>query len=259
MPPKPSEDVPKLSIVKPTVVCGDCDQPFDTASHKKVLDGLLSNKYVGELRKALYLQDTYHQFKSKVHFDNCDFDDSINYINELLSEVNDHVAAAMAKQEQGNKAATEGAILKAFFTLGQALHGVQDFYAHTNYVEMSVEQAKKSTDIDIVLPWKQSGKDRIQELIGKGLVSGYVFWGFPQKCQGSTLSHAEMAKDNATTPSGAVKLPHLKNQNRYQIAIQLARRASQELIDDAFRRWPLLKEVNGEYVAFEVLVDRRGL
>lgn len=41
--------------------------------------------------------------------------------------------------------------------------------------------------------------------------------------------------------------------------MQLAREASQDLIDDAFRKWPLLKEVNGKHMAFEVLVDRRGL
>lgn len=258
-PPKPSEDVPKLSDVKSIIVCGDCDQPFDTPSHKKVLEGLLSNKYVGELRKALFLQDTYHQFESKVHFDNCDFDGSTSYIDDLLLAVNDHVAAANAEKVKGDKAATEASMLKAFFALGQALHGVQDFYAHTNYVEISVGQAKKSTDIEIIFPWKQAGKDRIQELIGKGLVSGYVFWGFPQKCPGDTLSHSEMAKDKSTTPSGAVKVPHLENRSRYQIAMQLARGASQELIDDAFRRWPLLKEVNGDHVAFEVIVDRRGL
>jgi hypothetical protein len=124
---------------------------------------------------------------------------------------------------------------------------------------MSVGQAKKSNDIDIVAPWNQSGKDRIKELMGKGLVSGYVFWGFPQKCPEGTPSHADMAKDKASTPSGSVKVPHLDNRSRYQIAVQLARGASQELVDDAFRRWPLLKEVNGDHVAFEVLVDRRGL
>lgn len=258
-PPKPDEDVPELRAVRPIVVCGNCDQPFDTATHKKVLNGLLSNKYVGELRKALYLQDTYHQFESKVHFDNCDFDEAISYINDLLTEVDGHVTAAKAAKEKGDQAAIEASILKAFFALGQALHGVQDFYAHTNYVEMSVGQAKKSTDIDIMSPWKQSGKDRIKELTGKGLVSGYVFWGIPQKCPEGTPSHADMAKDKATTPSGAVKVPHLENRSRYQIAMQLARGASQELMDYAFRRWPLLKEVNGQHVAFEVLVDRRGL
>lgn len=258
-PPRPSEDVPELRAVKPIVVCGDCDHPFDTASHKQVLDGLLSNKYVGELRKALYLQDTYHQFESKVHVDNCDFDESISYIDDLLAEVDGHVAIATAEKDKGDKVAIEASILKAFFALGQALHGVQDFYAHTNYVEMSVGQAKKSTDINIVLPWKQSGKVLIKELTGKGLVSGYVFWGFPQKCPDGTPSHANMAKDKATTPSGVIKVPHLENRSRYQIAMQLASRASQELIDDAFRRWPLLKEINGENVAFEVFVDRRGL
>lgn len=258
-PPKPPEDVPDLRTVKPIAVCGNCDQPFDTSTHKEVLEGLVSNKYVGELRKALYLQDTYHQFESKVHFDNCDFDDGIAYIDSLLAEVDRHVTAALAAQDEKDQAAVEASVLNAFFALGQALHGVQDFYAHTNYVELSVGQVKKSTDIDVVSPWKQSGKDRIKELISKGLVSGYVFWGFPQMCPKGTPAHADMAKDKATTPSGAVKVPHLENRNRYQIAVQLAREASQDLIDDAFRKWPLLKEVNGKHMAFEVLVDRRGL
>lgn len=151
-PPKPPEDVPDLRTVKPIVVCGNCDQPFDTSTHKEVLEGLVSNKYVGELRKALYLQDTYHQFESKVHFDNCDFDDGIAYIDSLLAEVDRHVTAALAAQDEKDQAAVEASVLNAFFALGQALHGVQDFYAHTNYVELSVGQVKKSTDIDVVSP-----------------------------------------------------------------------------------------------------------
>lgn len=262
-PPPPPAEVPDLRTVSPVVVCGNCDQPFDTSTHEKVLEGLVSNKYIGELRKALYLQDSYHQFESKAHFDNCAFNDAVAYIDSLLAEVDGHVQAAQASKARGDSAAVEAAMLKAFFALGQSLHGVQDFYAHSNYVELSADQVKKSTDIEVVAPWRKAGKDRISELVGgppgKGLVSGFVFWGFPQTCPKGTLSHADLAKDKATTPSGKVKVSHLENRSRYQLAVQLAREASQELINDAFRRWPLMKATNGENVAFEVLVDRRGL
>lgn len=258
-PPKPPDTIPSLRETKPVILCGDCDQPFDDQTHAQVLQGLLSNKYIGELRKALYWQDTLHQFESKAHYDNCDFEGSTAYVDSLLAEIDRHVDAAKAAKEKGDRSAVEPLVLKAFFALGQALHGVQDFYAHTNYVEMSVGSAKKSTDIEIVTPWTQSGKDRIKELTAKGLVSGFVFWGVPQKCAEGAASHSEMAKDKETTASGKVRVPHLQNRSRYRIAAQLAREASQGLVDDAFRRWPLLKEVNGQHVAFEVLVDRRGL
>ncbi|WP_158290129.1 HET-C-related protein [Ramlibacter sp. WS9] len=258
-PPRPPETVPSLREVKSVIVCGDCDKPFDTSTHKQVMDGLLSNKYIGELRKALYWQDSAHQFESKAHYDNCDFDGATSYVDSLLAEIDGHVIAAKAAKEKGDGAAAEARVVKAFFALGQALHGVQDFYAHTNYVEMSVGAAKKSTDIEVVMPWKRSGKDRIKELVGNGLVSGFVVWGLPQHCAKGVASHEDMAKDKETTTSGKVRVAHLQNRSRYQIAAQLAREASQELVDDAFRRWPLLKEINGQHVAFEVLVDRRGL
>ncbi|WP_156901631.1 HET-C-related protein [Azohydromonas australica] len=262
-PPPPSIEVPDLRTVNPVVVCGNCDQPFDTSTHKEVLQGLVSNKYIGELRKALYWQDTYHQSKSKAHFDNCAFNEAVGYMESLLAEVDSHVQSAKVANEQGDAASADAALVKAFFALGQTLHGVQDFYAHTNYVELSVSQVKKSTDIEVIAPWKPEGKQRIAELVskppGKALVSGVVFWGFPQICPNGTLSHKDMAKDKATTTSGMLKVAHLQNRNQYQIAVQLAREASQELIDYAFRKWPLMKKANGENVAFEVLVDRRGL
>lgn len=262
-PPAPPVEIPDLRTANPVIVCGNCDQPFDPSTHKEVLEGLVSNKYIGELRKALYLQDTYHQFESKAHFDNCAFNEAIEYIDSLLAEVDGHVKGAQAAKDHGDVAAKDASLLKAFFALGQALHGVQDFYAHSNYVELSVERVKRSTDIEVIAPWKKEGKERIADLVGnspgKRLVSGFVFWGFPQTCTTGTLSHADLAKDKATTPSGKVKVAHLENRSRYQIAVQLAREASQELIDYSFRRWPLMKEANGKNVAFEVLVDRRGL
>jgi hypothetical protein len=143
--------------------------------------------------------------------------------------------------------------------LGQALHGVQDFYAHTNYVELQTPKVKKVTDFEIIAPWRMDGRDRIGQIRREGLISGFVFWGFPQKCPSGTMSHGDLAKDSADTKSGKQLVAHLQNLNRYRIAVFLAREASLNLMRDAFKRWPLLSEVNGKNVAFEILLDRRGI
>jgi len=257
-PAPPPATVPDLATVRPVVICGDCDQPFSGTIHKLMLDKLVANEYIGELRKALYLQDTVHQFESKAHFDNCDFDNAINYIDELLKEVGTHVQAAQSARDSGDKVAQKAGASRAFFALGQALHGVQDFYAHTNYVEMMVGGVKRTTDIPVILPWTSAGKEAIRQQQASGkLVSGYVFWGIPQNCPRGTPSHADLAKDDAESKSGMIRIAHLQNRSQHQVAVQLAREASQELVDHAFAKWPLLKELNGKLVAVEVLVDRR--
>ena len=257
-PPPPPPVVPSLDAAKPPILCVDCDQPFDTTTHKAVLEGLANNLYIGELRKALYLQDTYHQFESKAHFDNCDFDSAIAYIDELYAKAGRYADQAVKAKAVGNTDAMQKAALSAFFALGQALHGAQDFYAHTNYVELQVGGVKAVTDIPLVLLWRAEGKARIAELRKAGLISGFVFWGFPQRCPNGTISHGKLAKDAPTTTSGKVAIAHLRNLNQYKIAVFLARETSLRLMTDAFKKWPLLKELNGELVALDVLVDRRN-
>lgn len=116
-PPPPPPVVPSLPAVKPPVLCVDCDQPFDTTTHKEVLERLANNAYLGELRKALYLQDTYHQFESKAHFDNCDFDAAVAYIDELYAEAGRYADAAAKAKTAGDKDAMQKAALSAFFAL----------------------------------------------------------------------------------------------------------------------------------------------
>ncbi|CAG9932033.1 Het-C domain-containing protein [Candidatus Nitrotoga arctica] len=261
-PPVPSEVVPDLRRVKPTVVCIDCSEPFDTATHKKVLKGLVDNSYIGELRKALYLQDSLHQFESKAHFDNCDFDGAIAYIDMLIDQVNGHVNGAQKAKKAGDSAKTQAAAHNAFFAIGQVLHAVQDFYAHSNYVELTEQSVNRITDLDVIAPWQSEGKARINQLRQdgrKGLVSGFVFWGFPQLCPLGSMSHADLAKDNATTTSGKVKVANLENLSQYDIAVYLAREASIKFLREAFKWWPLLKELNGPNLAFDVLLDRREI
>jgi tetratricopeptide (TPR) repeat protein len=257
----PLEVLPDLRSGKITVACISCPEPFFVPeAHNKILESLVNNSYIGELRKALYFQDSLHQLESKAHFDNCDFDGAIAYIDSLIEEVNEHVNDAQKAKNTGDFDIAKAAVHEAFFAIGQALHAVQDFYAHSNYVELTEQSVNRVTDLEVIAPWRSEGKTRIKQLRqngGKDLVSGYVFWGFPQLCPSGSISHADLAKDSETTTSGKVKVANLQNLSQYRIAVYLAREASIEFLQDAFKRWPLLEELNGPNVAFEVLVDFR--
>ncbi|MEY9641207.1 hypothetical protein ABIF66_009461 [Bradyrhizobium japonicum] len=136
---------------------------------------------------------------------------------------------------------------------------MQDFYAHSNYIELQVPKVKNPDDIVVIGPWRKADQDTIMALRSQGLVSGYVSWGFPKDCPDGTISHHNLAKDSADTVSGKRLVPHLTNLSLYRLAVFVARKASVQLVQEAFQRWPILKEVNGPNVAFEVMIDRRGL
>jgi len=255
-PPPPPDTVPPINAGTTTALCIGCDQPFDFDGHRAVMEALSTNPNVAQLRRAMYVQDTIHQFESKAHFDNCDFDGGIAYLGQLLAETDRHVSAAQRATDARQRAA---AVERAFFALGQGLHAIQDFYAHSDYVERQVTTAAKPTDIPVIRPWRDSDHARINVLRAGGLVSGFVFWGFPQRCPAGSAWHSELAKDSPRTKSGAVVVRSLENLTQYQIAVFLAREASKDFLEDAFRRWPLLREQNGAYVGIDMFIDRRGL
>ncbi len=251
----PPKTIPEFDYENAQAICVNCGEPFDFPSHEEANAAILKSPYVKQLRSAMYWQDTVHQFESKAHFDNCDFDGSFGYINALWSEVNAEVQGAQLDDKQD----VEDRVERAFLALGQILHAVQDFYAHTNYVEMNVGRVQNVTDLPVLRPWTSHGQEHIEELQQRGLISGYVFWGFPQKCPADTLTHGELAKDSGKTDSGKVRIPHLENLSQHRIALFLAREASKNLLEAAFQQWPLLEKTNGPYVGFEMLIDRRGL
>ena len=53
---------------------------------------------------------------------------------------------------------------RAFQDLGHAFHASQDFFAHTNYVELQAPKVKKVTDIEVLAPWRPKGVERIKKL-----------------------------------------------------------------------------------------------
>jgi len=258
-PPPPAIKVPELLDSKATAICVLCRDEFDTPTHKNVLEELVANPFNAELRKALYMQDVVHQFESKAHFDNCDFDDSMIYVKELLAEVGVHAERAkQAELDKDDKVRT-AAVKSAFFALGQALHGVQDFYAHSNYVETEVAKVTKVSAIRVLPFWTDAGVADVRKLVATGLKSGFVFWGFPQNCPSGSTSHSDLAKDSESTKSGQVRLAHLQNTSQYTVSVDLATRASKQLLVHAYKAWPVLERTAGPNIAFETGPDQRGI
>jgi Heterokaryon incompatibility protein Het-C len=263
-PPAPGHDIPRVDARTIRVECIDCGAKFTLEQHKEalerlVVDGLVTNKMLAELRKATYLQDTYYQFQSSAHFDNCAFTPGEDYIDELLAETDRHVAEAAVSRAANHVADADSSVRAAFFALGQALHGVQDFYAHSNYIEIERDDAVVFAALEVVPIWTPSGRETITGLIKtKGLRSGRVWWGLPKFCD-ETETHGELNKDTETSSRGSQRAQQWENVTLHKAAYSVAVTASISFLRYAYQRWPLLAEVGGREVVFDVFQDRRRL
>jgi len=228
--------------------------PFGTAEHAAMAREILkadpkAQACSEELARAQWEQDILFQVWAPAHFDNCTFDKSLSYIQEKLKEVDtivgskEHVAPSDA--------------LKAMYALGQALHGVQDFYAHSNYVELQQKlhplDFGKVKGIDV---WREEGIKEVQDLVGNGLVSGRVWWDFPHECPDGVKTHGEMAKEAGVAASN-IPIAGWGNRTLYSAALELAAQSSQRYIVYSFERWKALRSACGDALQYLLMVDNR--
>lgn len=136
----PTVIISDIQQADPAVFCIDCGEPFDAHTRRKILKRLANNPYIAQLRKGLYFPDSAQPFVSKVHFDNCDFDAGLDHLASLMDEVASYARAAEATTDNAER---DDAVSHAFFALGQALHSIQDFYAHSNYVELQMAKVQR--------------------------------------------------------------------------------------------------------------------
>lgn len=242
-PPPPQESAPPNG--KDGHLCIDCNwgAAFDPRYHLRFYNVWTSNEkeYVDRLRWAVWNQDVWHQFQSTAHFDNCDFHGSVQYIHRLLDEVKNHAEGATATQSDP---ARHNAKLAAYFAMGQALHAIQDFYAHSNFVELQLKKLvekpiSQSEFMDALVPWWYPGSESIiDDLVAKGLVSGHVWWGSPQRCAAGTLTHAQLAKDSNEKNGGTAAAFGM---TLHQVAYEMASRATQRFLEYVWEEWPVLR------------------
>lgn len=222
---------------------------FKLEFHQK-LSGMKNPECTAMIDRAHWMQDIFLQSESRMHFDNCAFEEGIGFIQEMAAIV----------REQGKHPDDAAMRREALFALGRALHTIQDFYAHSTYVELMDKSAAANVSREEGLPvfklWEQTARSELPALRKQELVSGTWAIGGPKKCGSSNKTHGELAKDSKATSSGAAKLAHAKQwklENRFEAAFDLARRATLQFVNEVVP--PELVKSCGGVMAALVLVD----
>lgn len=239
---------------------------FDPKKHIDIYKNwsFLEKEYWNELRRAVLNQDAWNFYKSKAHFDNCNFSGGHAYIQELLLEVDKQANIAQNASTWRSRDERKNAMRKAYFALGQIMHGVQDFYSHTNYVELRIKKygapEERSGDfyMDPLNLWEIKAADELKILQVEGLVSGVFLGSLPYGCEAGTQSHHDLAKDSPVR-NGAVVVSRGEFRTLHEVSLHMATQASLRLIEFSWVKWPVLDMAHGKKgtIPLDVFIDRR--
>jgi hypothetical protein len=133
------------------------------------------------------------QFDSALHFDNCAFAPGAQRIDELWQLIE------------------SGTIQQNPYVLfGTMIHTVQDFYAHSNWVELHVAESP-------VPVW-----DLVVQSLPAAIVSGTFFLDTPKLCGPDAPTHAQLNKDNPDSPEGSKVVQSGPNQGQTLFTLAFA-------------------------------------
>jgi hypothetical protein len=102
------------------------------------------------------------------HFDNNRLVDSINRVNSRIGVARGTLLNAAIPFPNDN---VRRAVAQSCIDFGKALHTVQDFYAHSTYLELNVDLIRVSGDVTSVGLWNGESYDG-DVIVGTTLVSG---------------------------------------------------------------------------------------
>jgi hypothetical protein len=195
---------------------------FATEIHVELVENTPESMACTEiLARAQWRQDILLALDGSAHYDNCQFDSTNAYLRKVVLE-------AESAAKNGNRD-------QALAALGRALHAVQDFYSHTNYLELAEKKYKAPEDVPILAVWSDEGRSAVADQARNGLISGDVWWEPGARCQSPSHSHAELNKDTPNSPSGK-QLIRAWNVTQHQAAKDLARRATLEFLRMEFAK-----------------------
>lgn len=197
------------------------------------LSALKASQCTEVVDRAHWSQDLFHQGDSAAHFDNCAFAEGAAFVAAQVEIL--RTRGALADKDEKARA-------EALAAMGRALHAIQDFYSHSNYLErLDRSQPAGKPVALVVLPfWTEAGLAELTKQAQAGLASGTWLLGEPKRCQPRqgnrpALSHGELAKDNLGTKAGKSPLTHGKEwklAKGFNGAFALARMATEQFIKD---------------------------
>lgn len=149
-----------------------------------------------------------NQAYNEVHFDNCYFEGGIEQIETKWSGIYRHPHRRS---------------LHALGLFGNLLHTVQDFYAHSDWVEYHIMQPT-------ILLW-----DFNMAHLPGSIISGT--WPLGKgSCRPGTPSHGDLNKDSNTSKKGSTEVPtgpHARK-SYFDVAFEVAKRATREQFKEYF-------------------------
>ncbi|UIE38402.1 Het-C domain-containing protein [Leptodesmis sichuanensis] len=164
---------------------------YHAAITSKAISGVLSNEQITFVVRANMSQDI-RQFESYVHFDNCAFAEGAKHIRDEWAKI---------------EAEIDRLSDDALVAFGRLLHTTQDFYAHSNWIELHLDQAP-------IPLW-----DFQIDTLPPGIVSGTWSMGFPKKCGSGAPSHDELNKDKPDSPESQKIVGAGPNQGKNYFAL----------------------------------------
>jgi hypothetical protein len=210
------------------------------------------------LSRAAVAQDIGNALYSAAHFDNCAFEEGLAYIKDRQDAAARDLDAAQKRFSATGRVdpAIKLGVSTGLFRLGQALHAVQDFYSHSNYIELMEVAHADFMEVDALRFFDKSGHDAVRRLIAqRGLVSGVWKIGVPKRCAGGALTHGELSKDTEDSGKGA-RVTRWGN-SYYFAAVTLARRSTADFLTGAASLWPVVSEVCGDLLGMNQPRDLR--
>jgi hypothetical protein len=209
-----------------------------------MLDQKTTKKWKKILNNALWFQDLIRFFGSKHHFENCCFVEGIEQINKHLKDnETDYLRlqkSILIKEQIHLKE-------KIIFRTGRILHSAQDFFSHTNFVE--IMQEKSTTIEEVLIPdfLIEEGQNQILNLIKNGLVSERFFLSFPHKCTFKVQNLTSIGKDNPYKKAGKnltiwINPQTNQNLNGFEAAMFFAERSSYQILFQTFSKYKILTD-----------------
>lgn len=150
------------------------------------------------------------------HFDNSRLQEGVDYVNTQV-----YGASGALQNAQLNSFGEVVDYTKALFHFGQGLHALQDFYAHSTWIECQTPLLRIGGNVANVAIWDGNPGNgcaaTVQGIDLAGLQTGY--FGLPTP--GDGISHDLLNKDNPGSPQGSVQIfrlfPSVLIGNYYQI------------------------------------------
>jgi hypothetical protein len=133
---------------------------------------------------AANLATDLNQFESALHFDNCTFALGAQRIHDLWQLIESDVE------------------INRYIMFGTLIHTVEDFYAHSNWIELHVDDRP-------VPVW-----DLVVSSLPSGIVSGTFFLDSPKECGPNAPTHEQLNKDSPDSEEGSKVVPSGPNQGK---------------------------------------------